>query len=63
MKPKQPFTVNNIVEATDKHFYYIESGKLNLPNTFSPDDLEFFYKYFVINLLKLSILNLKSSMS
>ena len=46
MKPKQPFTVNNIVEATDKHFYYIESGKLNLPNTFSPDDLDFFQKYY-----------------
>ena len=63
MTSKQPFTKYNIVEPTDKHFYYIESGKLNLPNTFSPDDLEFFYKYFVINLLKLSILNLKSSMS
>ena len=46
MTSKQPFTKYNIVEPTDKHLYYIESGKLNLPNTFSPDDLEFFYKYF-----------------
>ncbi len=46
MNSKKPFTMNNIDEATDKYFYFIESGTLNLPNTFNPDDLDFFQKYY-----------------
>ena len=46
MNSKKPFTEYTIVEPTDKYFYFIESWKLNLPNTFSPDDLDFFQKYY-----------------
>lgn len=46
MNSKKPFTKYTIVEPTDKYFYFIESWKLNLPNTFSPDDLDFFQKYY-----------------
>ena len=46
MNSKKPFTKYTIVEPTDKYFYFIESCKLNLPNTFSPDDLDFFQKYY-----------------
>ena len=46
MKQNTPFTDNIMVDDFNKPLYFLNNDQLNVSNLISPDDLEFFYKYY-----------------